>query len=282
MRQQYQAFLLLLTTFVAASTLAADAKRPDPDADPAVAPITAAFTGKDDAAAEKAAATVIHRLEDDSGWAQQHLERRWIKDLVATRRYALADDLCVKAIVADPARTRHVEIFQSWRVNICLAQDKPKEALAQAKLLYNVATMAGTESALKTIYRCLERTSGGDKALLRKFRNEQIAGKNYAAGKPPVSSGMLLDIAAEGKVFEAALASTDMVDERKAMAAGNLALLADRPDVAKEAFEVSMQLHDGAPSDEMYENIARALKAMDGTVGRANHYAIYLVSEVTP
>jgi hypothetical protein len=249
-----------------------------PDDEPKVAAYTLVFTGSDDTAAQKAVSSLSEQLRANlsRGWIITHLHRRWLQDLVDTHRYDLADDLCIDAILADPAQSHDVEFFQRWRVTILLAQDKPKEALAQAKLLYNVSSMQGNEDALKLMYRCLEPLR--DKETLKKFRSEQLAGSRL--GPAVVTSPTLLAIDADASAYALAVASSDNRDERRAVASGNLFLLTDQPARALECFKQALRLHRGKTADVLYENIARAYKAIDGTVGRANGYAIQISKEL--
>jgi hypothetical protein len=284
LKRRVAAFALLvsLLSLTDAGTGAPPARGPDDD--PKVAPFTTAFTGTNDQAAKQAVATLTEQLRTNKnrGWILTHLRRRWIQDLVDAKRFDLADDLCIDGILGDPTQTRELEYFQGWRVEILLAQDKPEDALAQAKLLYNVSSMYGHEAAVKTLYRCLQATHA-DKALLRQFRNEQVTGSmSTTLEAPAVTSPTLLKIVGNGSDYALDLASLDNSTERRAVASGNLFLLTDQPDKAMKSFEQALRLHRGKSADELYENIARAMKASEGTVGHANAYDIEMSREIAP
>lgn len=255
--------------------------KPDPDADPAMAEITAALIGNDDETARLAASKIMELFKSDPAALLPHVRRRWIGDLVSVKRYILADDLCIRGIMAEPTRAANIEVLQAWRVKILLTQNQPQEALGQAKLLYNVATMRGTEAALKLLHTCVEKSTSGNRARLREFRNEQIAGaRTVASGAPPVTAPSLLRIQAETAVYEEALTTLNAANEQDLVATGNLLLLADQPAKALEAFQSALEHHVGRTSPDLLENIARAMKAIDGTVGRANAYGLSLAEVV--
>jgi hypothetical protein len=110
---------------------------------------------------------------------------------------------------------------------------------------------------------------------------EQVAGSMATTLEAPaVTSPTLLKIVGNGSDYALDLASLDNSNERRAVASGNLFLLTDQPDQAIKAFEQALRHHRGMSADELYENIARAMKAIEGTVGHANAYAIEMSKDI--
>jgi hypothetical protein len=63
---------------------------------------------------------------------------------------------------------------------------------------------------------------------------------------------------------------------------GNLLLFVDRPAEARDAFERALKLANEAQRAAAIENVARAIRAEDGAVGRANAYILSLRGDAAP
>ena len=66
--------------------------------------------------------------------------RGWLRILMDRGKYTDVEDLCLLCILQEPANVPQVEFLQQVRVRALLKAGKPKEALAQAKALFNVLT----------------------------------------------------------------------------------------------------------------------------------------------
>ena len=244
------------------------------------------LTSKDEAKVREALATIRARIETDPTDAN-YVRSYWLKPLLDAKRWADAEDLCVRAMIATPTYAQHLEYLQRQRVLMLRAQNRNDDAVREARTLFSVSSMEGTESALLLLAECLNAASGNDPTKIDPLIAEQVAG---LAGtmEHPVRSPTLLGIAsnpASAAAWEAAAKTfRTPTGELPAsipdlLALGNLELLACRPDEAKEAFAKVRTLADVAYFRASNEAQARLLKAEDGTVGRANAYAASLRSK---
>ena len=228
-------------------------------------------------------------LEDDPEWAVANLRKNWLKVLMEhadTPFYAeLVEDLTFRGILADPSRTADVEALLLLRIKMRSQEGRIPGAVADAKSLFNVAGMRSTNTALRIIAECLD-AEHGDKApeLLAKLRKEQLAGaeeKNAVPMKPPIPSpnagsdqqpSVMKGIVVEAGPYMAAVSRFPGEDRQSRLARGNLLLLADRGAEARTLFEKMLAESESADRLTMAENVARAIKDEDGTIGRANAY----------
>src|SRR5205085_12013791 len=70
----------------------------------------------------------------------------------------------------------HIEDIQRWRVQAYLAMGKNEEALAAAKVYFNLARLDKTADALDTLLQCLKAARSNDPDLIERFKREQIEG----------------------------------------------------------------------------------------------------------
>ncbi len=132
------------------------------------------------------------------------------------------------------------------------------------------------------VAECLSAAYPDDSEKLMRLRDEQMAGAatQPSANGPRVST-VMREIKVDVKPYAAAIARYDagrymiQTNERGAlMAQANLLLLADRPGEAKA---LMLRMREIAVEESRYiaeENVARAIKAEDGTIGRANAWLI--------
>ena len=191
-------------------------------------------------------------------------------DMIDQATLARADDLgCLERALAVRAQT-------------FLAAGQPLPALASAKSLYNVSSMANTGKALGLLAKCLQAAYPEDRDLLIRFRDQQVAGAapattQPAAAQPTVLGQVKVSAAVYEKPFGNSLLPTLAEEDfAKLTRAGNLLLLADRPLDAKLWFEQAYRVCNTGQLPQATESLARALKAQDGTIGRANAFLLAL------
>jgi tetratricopeptide (TPR) repeat protein len=159
-----------------------------------------------------------------------------------------------------------------------LAINKPQEALRCAKMVYNVSNMAETGDAVLLVYQCLQAAYPDDGGILDRFRAEQEAGAIAPADLSPASakrSPVMDSIRLEGARFDEVI-KKQADDYDGLLAKGNLLLISDRVKEARVVFE---KVYEVAPPDRLggaTENLARCIKAEDGTIGRANAFVLSL------
>ena len=266
------------------------AARPKPEADPLAVDLASKDPARQEAALKKIRSTVAMQPEK--------MTILWAQSMLAGGRYQPADELSLAGILGQPYSLSRVQRFQEVRVRAMLAAGKKPEALAYAKGVYNVSPMQDTANAMALLAECLLAAYPDDPAMANRFRDEQMAGATMREGlgvrgegigksegattlatsnqQPATAPSVLSGIKVDPKPYEQAIARCNGEGYNNCVARGNLLLLADRPAEAKAAFERAYAM---APEEELAaatENLARAMKAQDGSIGRANAWILSL------
>jgi hypothetical protein len=98
-----------------------------------------------------------------------------------------------------------------------------------------------------------------------------------SAVEDELGENILKSIKIDASPYEEVLARLpNSTSFRDLMARGNLLLLADRPSDALASFELAYDLAKHKDLAVATEGIARAIRAQDGSVGRANAYVVSL------
>ncbi len=225
----------------------------------------------------QAAEQIRLALEDDPEWAVAHLRKEWLKVLVEhadTPFYAeLVEDLTLCGILADPSRTADIEAFLQLRIKMRRQEGQVPGAIADAKSLFNVAGMRSTNTALRMLAECLDAEHGAKAPeLLARLRKEQFAGAEEKTMGVRPQDGVMKGLAVESGQYLAAVSRFPGEDRQSRLARGNLLLLADHGAEARTLFEKVLVDGDAADKVKWTEDVARAIKAEDGAIGRANAY----------
>jgi tetratricopeptide (TPR) repeat protein len=261
-------FLILPTAFVAAQPQRPIARTRTESG--VIAEIMEQLSSNDAAQRQQAMETIRMRM-NTRGLVE--LRSIWLKALLTAKQYPEASALAMEGILANPWETKSIEAVLSTRIKALLATGKTDEALACAKSLFNVSTMAGTSDAILTVAECLNVAKPTDKDIFTKFRDEQIAGATTQPTKDRTISTVLAAIKIDPKPYDEALKKLTGEDAQSLLGRGNLLLLADRPKEAKLIFD---RLYSLTTADlaEASEALARTMKAEDGTIARANAWII--------
>ena len=209
-------------------------------------------------------------------------EQKWVAPLVSADLLPQTLALIDQTTLTRAGDLKTLERLLALRVNALLSAGKAQDALASAKSLYNVSSMTGTAKALSVVATCLQAAHPEDRDLLIRFRDQQIAGTapstTQRAAAPPTILGQIKVSAAlyEKPFGNNILPTMDEEDFGKLTRAGNLLLLADRPLDAKLWFEQAYRVCNNDQLPYATESLARALKAEDGTIGRANAFLLAL------
>ncbi len=256
----------------------------------------------DTAAVEQGLAGVRAAFAKDAGRARGDFLGQWAPILMRTERYAEVEQFAWQALLVSANDTGVVEQLEKLRVQALLAADKTAEAQAEARALYNVASMKGTAEAIRLVAQTLK----SDPTRQRKFKDEQLAGEVVvtdtaraadAAGAAVLSAGELMKAGAAGggspvlagiplggTAYAARIKALEALEETfgNLTALGNLYLLAGDPDKARDAFERAYAISADKELPAATESLARAMKAKDGTVGRANAWILSLRPKPPP
>jgi hypothetical protein len=211
------------------------------------------------------------------------LRWKWGDEFLKVRRYEQLLPLCKLGIFRMAhERTYHASGLQRMRVLCLLGLGRKTEALSHAKLYYNMCVTAETAEAVKLLIRCLREAHPGDEKIVEQFKAEQIAGAELTNDPPEQAArdrSVLARIALPTEDADdyrkeiAILANTNMNDTPARTALGNFLLMAGRSEEAVQVFQDALEgdLRDNAAAD-MLENVAIAIRACDGTIGRGNAY----------
>lgn len=233
----------------------------------------------DAAACERALERVRELLaENPKKWAVD-VNNRWVKALLRGKRWSAAAELAAEGIAARPDSAGIVYGLQEARTRALLADGKTEQALRAAKSAFNVAPMARTGEAVMLLAECLHAV---DPARAEQFRKEQIAGAEApraanAPNPPATQSGagsVLAGIKGETELYKPLADDHPDATYHHKVAVGNLLLLADKPRAARALFDQAYQQAPETLVDAATENIARAIKAEDGTIARANEWIL--------
>jgi tetratricopeptide (TPR) repeat protein len=228
-----------------------------------------------DAAAVTQAVTQMHQLlQANTQKGGGVIRAVWVKRLQELQRYDDVLDLSLAAILASPADTANVEQLQSDRVQALLAAGRASEALVAARQLFNVSTLKGTADAIRTVCQCLNAVHPDDRNVLKRYRREQIEGAGPEFSSASTGPSSLSSVQIDPKPFEAAIRQITAEDYRSLTGEGNLMLLAGRANDAREVFERAYTLASDKDLAAASENLARCMKAQDGTIGRANAWVL--------
>lgn len=235
------------------------------------------LASRDASRRQEALAQVRELLAADGRKAANDLRARWLKAMLAGGMNDEILELTQTAILNQPTITHNVAGYQEYRVKALLATGRKEEALAAAKGLFNVAPMNITGQALLLVAECLRAI---DPAKADAFREEQVAGaatRPADAATQPAQCPTLASIRVDAAPYEAAAANlAGAGDYNSLTGAGNLYLLADKPAEARAMFDRAYAIAPENQVAQATENIARTIKAQDGTIGRANGWILSL------
>jgi tetratricopeptide (TPR) repeat protein len=212
------------------------------------------------------------------------LNRGDMQTLLSALRFQDVDELGIAAMIAAARDTWQVEQLQRYRMRAFLSNDKPKEGLAAARALFNVAGMGSVPHDLSNIALALSFAYRTDPAVANRFHLQQLAGAQAdAEQRKKLLADLGDDVMASIQVDPAPFAQAikerqNAADYDTLYSLGNLLLISGRISEAREIFE---KVYKMAPPGELNyasEAIAKVIKAEDGCIGRANQF----VSAIRP
>ena len=173
--------------------------------------------------------------------------------------------------MANPSATILVGLCQKARVEALLALNQNQAALRNAKSLFYECPLGQTRTALLLLQKCLQRVYPQGHKLISLFISEQMAG----AAKPGVSCMVLSLIQINAKPYDTEKNNLHGTTQWALVAKSNMLLMAGRAKRALRQMKLAEAL-DGNPKTYLADsaNVARTLKAVDGTVYRANHHML--------
>ena len=205
----------------------------------------------------------------------------WLPSLLAQRDYQAVANLALLDIVRNPGLTDIVDAVLACRVKALLAMGKKHAALRNAKSLFNICTLADTRSVLLLVRQGVAAVYHGHPRIIRAFIAEQMTGAQVPVDEhePITRCGVLAAVNVKAGPYLQKLHLLRGTGSWALLEKGNLLLLADQPRQAIKYFR-EMEALAGSAKDFLNDenNICRAIKAEDGTIGRANAHLLSTVS----
>ncbi len=223
-----------------------------------------------------AVAFISKKLQTDAHHNVGQLYMYWLEPLMKQHAYGLVESLAMQGILGDPGNTDAVDRLMFFRISALLKAGHDKQALRNAKSLFNVCTLYHTKIALTLLQQCLDKVYGHNPAILRRFISQQITGaKMPVADEPITRCGILAAITINAKAYQARLAQLKGTDNRTLSAKANVLLLAGKPRAALRCLrEVAAMAGNRQQFILDESDVCRAIKAEDGTIGRANAHLL--------
>lgn len=232
---------------------------------------------------DKAMAAIQQRFKTNGEATAEDFSLWWWPALLESQRYEEASDLCLQAILARTWDLNLICDLQRRRVTGLLAAGRKDEALQAAKGLYNVCWLKKSTDAITFFGDVLLSTRDDGAAALKQFEAEQISGAQPpSATQPAASAGtkpasLLASISVDDEPYLNRIEQLKhRRDYRSLTARGNLLLLADHPQEAMQAFRQAYLAANDRQLASATESMARAMRAEDGTTGRANAWILSL------
>jgi hypothetical protein len=212
------------------------------------------------------------------GRVPKNFRENWIPSLLAQNRIDDALELTLAGVAALPDAKNASMILELRSVAFGAAK-KPQEALAAAKSAYNVTELKTTSRSMGRVAIALQAAFPDDKTIANRFYLEQSVASNSrkAEGKggETAAAPLLKSVTIDSAPYEKALADWKAKDKKFAdrLNYGNMLLIADRGTEAEKLFrELLATATDSNQKALATEAIARALRAQDGTLARANAF----------
>jgi len=193
-----------------------------------------------------------------------------VTPLANKKQYSPVLKVTESVLLTSPEVTATVESVLNQRITALVAMQDHEQALAEAKRLFNYASMEKTSDALRVLDRELQVVN---KARVDLFHKEEEEGAVAPANGQVVKSTVLAAIHVNGMTFQAQAQLVTGQDYAALIKHGALWLLADDADKAVEAFNTALAAAKNASEKQAASTwVARAMKAQDGTIGRANEW----------
>jgi hypothetical protein len=253
----------------------------------------------DSAADREQAMEQIHTLASTDPRSLSQGLPSWAGPMIDNKQYDDVEKLTIRAIVTRDSDSEIIESLQRARVMAFMAEGNYPQALKEAKSYYNVVSLSGTGDAISLLTQILLKT---DPSAAVRFQTEQMVGAQAAGGAttqpasltslntdppPPqeaaAKGSVLKSIQVDSDVYAKPIASLLAKQNAKGqhsynrIARGNLLLLADEPSEALASFLAACPMARGEKNTrDAVEGVARAMRAQDGNVARANAFVLSL------
>lgn len=235
-----------------------------------------------DANSRKAAIDQIKSLvSSNPREVRRYLRSKWMPQLLKLHEYDAVTTTAHAVLLQFLFDSSAVSSMQSCKVQAAMKAGDPASALREAKRYYNVASIAETGVAIDAFVDALQLGDDGD-SRAKSFRLQQLAGESFDSdlSKPAtmpssLGSNLLRFETPIDDTVEKQLRQLESPPPHKFQdytSVGNALLLLDRPSEAETAFRSALAVASPMHTKAAIENVARAIRAEDGSIGRANAY----------
>jgi hypothetical protein len=205
----------------------------------------------------------------------------WLPLLMGDHKFADVEGLSLLAIVENAWDTSTVCAYQEARVRALLAEGRYEQALPEAKAYYNVAALSQTSIAVDLVALALAKTAGP--AAAEQFKDQQETGKSFPVPAAIIRENGLKSIKIDGSRLHDLIDQTTHGSRYKfanQISQGNLLLLSDQPAEAIKSFTKACDYaQENRDLSEALRGIARSVRDMDGSLGRARELIDLLKTE---
>ena len=242
------------------------------------------LAGKDAANRKAALASITREINAAPYFTVPLVYQYWLPPLMDGGHYRTVANLAMRGILAAPAYTFAIDRLLVFRIQALAAMHKDAAALRNAKSLFNVCRMQDTGTALLILDQRLDVTYHNHPNIVRQFVLEERRGaKMPLDNREPIDrSGVLASIQVHAGPYLARLKSIHGTGSSALMEKGDLWLLADEPVKALQCFQLMEAYATNAKQLLLLERfICRAIRAEDGTIGRANAHLLQAIQGAT-
>ena len=241
------------------------------------------LAGKDAANRKAALASITREINAAPYVTVPLVYQFWLPPLMDGGHYRTVANLAMQAVLAAPAYTFAIDRLLVFRIQALAAMHKDAAALRDAKSLFDVCRMQDTAMALVILDQRIDAVYHNDPAIMRRFVLEEREGARMPAegDRHIIKSTVLASVQVHAGPYLARLKSIHGTGSSALMEKGDLWLLAARPAKALQCFQLMEAYATNAKQLLLLERfICRAIRAEDGTIGRANAHLITSVQEV--
>jgi hypothetical protein len=251
---------------------------PPPDRLHDQARIMAEITSPDSKRVQAEIAELRMTLSSDPGFAIGMMRGPVLRALIDHGHFKDAAELATQGVLANLNDLGSVQQLQRFRVEALVRANKPNEAVGAAKGLFNVCSIHDTEQMLQVLAETINAAHPTDPNAAQPLVTQEMAGAvakdQFTPKISPIEKALPAD-AAYRPSADQRKPGTYLIpsDEWGAINSQvNLLLLADEPSAAVDLLRTVRKNDHLLNPRDVDEALARAIRAEDGTIGRANAF----------
>lgn len=176
-------------------------------------------------------------------------------------------------------RTDRLEYFLERRTRALIAAGRYQDALASAKSLYCVCSVAYSPRAVDLLAECLRAHHDDDPSLARRFKLQQLLrqpgpGNPTSQPSPTLGEPVLSTLTVDASLYNDENLSAQRSREWRQFGRANLMLLQNRPADARQLLEPMTRSATRGVAEAATDGLARVVKAEQGSITAANAFLL--------